>query len=190
MERFAKENPTLDLFERVSCGRGIRVKNSLKAGSTILSCLPYLSVSKSDLQGRICDSCFTVRNDSLQRCSSCKAIYYCGKTCQKSAWSIHKLECKYLKEMSPKMPGDTSRMLALLLLKNIGNEAFFQDLMSHGDEIRQEKSEMFGHILTILRQYFRISDEVKSEMIFDVFCKVHCNAFTISDEEMKPVGRW
>jgi hypothetical protein len=30
---------------------------------------------------------------SLSRCSRCKNAFYCSKTCQKSAWKLHKYDC-------------------------------------------------------------------------------------------------
>ncbi|KAJ6518776.1 hypothetical protein C8R45DRAFT_949203 [Mycena sanguinolenta] len=33
-------------------------------------------------------------NQADQRCSNCKVATYCGMTCQKKAWSAHKMECE------------------------------------------------------------------------------------------------
>ena len=30
----------------------------------------------------------------FQKCNRCKIVYYCGKSCQKSDWKIHKKNCK------------------------------------------------------------------------------------------------
>ena len=33
----------------------------------------------------------------MQRCGGCRAVFYCGKDCQKSAWPTHKAACKVAK---------------------------------------------------------------------------------------------
>jgi hypothetical protein len=34
--------------------------------------------------------CFVCSSPSVQRCSKCNAVYYCGQRCQLSHWSTHK----------------------------------------------------------------------------------------------------
>lgn len=46
-------------------------------------------LARFDLRG-----CRTKYFKNIHRCSSCKNIYYCGKTCQKLDWIRHKKECK------------------------------------------------------------------------------------------------
>ena len=36
-----------------------------------------------------------VKKGNFKKCSSCKLIYYCSKTCQKASWPSHKRECRY-----------------------------------------------------------------------------------------------
>lgn len=47
----------------------------------------------------VCDHCGktqAVLGKKLKRCQRCMKTYYCGKDCQKSAWSQHKKVCKKL----------------------------------------------------------------------------------------------
>ncbi|KAF9562458.1 hypothetical protein CPC08DRAFT_633992 [Agrocybe pediades] len=40
-----------------------------------------------------CANCGKPGNPTLQVCSSCKAVKYCSKSCQKAHWKIHKPQC-------------------------------------------------------------------------------------------------
>lgn len=42
--------------------------------------------------GRQCNNCGIVK-DELQRCGRCKAVAYCSRECQASAWKDHKRVC-------------------------------------------------------------------------------------------------
>ena len=53
---------------------------------------------------------------TVQRCAKCKVPYYCGSTCQRAAWKLgHKVECKYLTSVAPRVPPP----LVLLLLRTL-----------------------------------------------------------------------
>ena len=53
---------------------------------------------------------------TLPRCGKCKLPYYCGSTCQRAAWKLgHKVECKYLASVAPRVPPP----LVLLLLRTL-----------------------------------------------------------------------
>ena len=180
-------NFNFEIFITPSRGRGIKTNTFVTKGISVLSCEPYAFVSRSELYRKICDNCLSL-GDSLQRCSACKMVYYCNQTCQKKAWGTHKLECKYLKKMSPIMPSDTVRLLALLLLKN-ELAVWLRDLVSHSEKIRQEKGDVFAYMLEMLNKYLAGSIRENNETIFELFCKVNCNAFTICDGELKPIGK-
>lgn len=55
----------------------------------------------------------------------CKYVRYCSVTCQKAAWtgsssglkSGHREECAYLQRVKPKIPTDTVRLLARIILR-------------------------------------------------------------------------
>lgn len=69
-------------------------------------------------------------------------MYYCGKGCQREAWSIHKPECVSLRRVAPRVIPDAARLLARLIRKlrkggdlvksyyTEGNFRMFKDLMS------------------------------------------------------------
>lgn len=57
------------------------------------------------------------------KCSNCSYVYYCNRTCQKEAWSIHKRECSFLRKIAPRTVPDAARVLSRIILKlNNGGE--------------------------------------------------------------------
>ena len=180
---------SFEICHKPSRGRGINTRRFLAKGTCVLSSEPYAFVSSSEKHGKICDSCLACAEVAVRprRCSACKTVYYCSQMCQKNAWKTHKQECKYLQKLFPIVPSDTVRLLGLLLLKN-DSENVLRDLVSHSEEIRQDKSEVFAYVLEILKKYLGGGMEWSSEKIFELFCKLHCNAFTICDGELRPIG--
>ena len=57
---------------------------------------PYLRALQAILrQGAAsCDACF--KETDVSMCGGCKAVVYCGRSCQKLGWSHHKGDCKTL----------------------------------------------------------------------------------------------
>ena len=181
-----KGDGNFEIFNTPSRGRGIKTKVPINKGTSVLSCEPYAFVSTSELRREICDDCLSPV-DGLQRCSACKMVYYCDKTCQRKAWRVHKLECKHLKKMSPIMPGDTVRLLAALLLKN-DTTKWLDDLVRHSEKIVHEKGDVFAYMLEMLSKYLDGTVQGNSAAIFELFCKINCNAFSICDSDLKPIG--
>lgn len=44
-------------------------------------------------------------------------MHYCGRSCQRDAWTIHKKECSNLKRVLPKIVPDAARLLARIIIK-------------------------------------------------------------------------
>ncbi|CAI6332046.1 unnamed protein product [Periconia digitata] len=51
--------------------------------------------SVANPQALVCGTCgqAPAPGASLQRCSRCKAAFYCSKVCQKVAWKVHRTDC-------------------------------------------------------------------------------------------------
>ena len=48
---------------------------------------------------KICASCAEIK-ESMQRCTRCKAAYYCNATCQLAHWQVHKQPCLAAAQLS------------------------------------------------------------------------------------------
>ena len=85
----------------------------------------HVTISNNVISDSVCDQCLSTPNiwDNVQpvkmsKCSRCKQVYYCNSTCQKQAWTLHKMECKYLTRILPKQPPGLAKLIMRLLIKN------------------------------------------------------------------------
>ncbi|XP_060555621.1 histone-lysine N-methyltransferase SMYD3-like [Ruditapes philippinarum] len=169
----------------------------MKIGNAVLEEEPYCHVLLQEHRSTLCDRCFT-SGDSLKKCTGCGEVWYCDKACQKRDWAVHKLECKCLKQVSPKIPMDSVRlMLRLIITKskdlpmNSPWSRKFDDLMTHSEEIRADKTrtEQFGKMVFTLTEYAGKAVSLPSAAeLYDTFCRMVINSFTISDGELKDLG--
>ena len=113
----------------------------------MLRCLPFAHVVALESRETVCDGCMRVASETIyQKCSGCKAVYYCTVDCQRNAWvNYHRKECKCLRKVSPKIPTDTVRLMARIIFKlqegelktfatlPDGTKRYLEDLMTHPD---------------------------------------------------------
>uniref|UniRef100_A0A1B0CCT8 MYND-type domain-containing protein n=2 Tax=Lutzomyia longipalpis TaxID=7200 RepID=A0A1B0CCT8_LUTLO len=121
---------------------------TIKQGTCILTEKPFVHVLKAKYRKERCDHCFS--SGKVLKCSGCEYVYYCNRTCQTEAWNLHKIECPYLKKITPRIVPDAARILARIILKlQQGGDLEkgyytklcyrkFRDLMSHYHEIRND----------------------------------------------------
>ncbi|XP_076183551.1 SET and MYND domain containing, class 3 isoform X2 [Ptiloglossa arizonensis] len=135
----------------------MRIQNGYKrlpvaTGTTILTAKPFAYVLRSVYRNERCDHC--LQSGKLLKCSACQCVYYCNRSCQQGAWSIHNTECANLKRVSPKVVPDVARLMARIIIKlnqgggeEIGyysdtNYRKFKDLMSHYSDIKKDEKKM------------------------------------------------
>ncbi|XP_019382259.1 PREDICTED: histone-lysine N-methyltransferase SMYD3 [Gavialis gangeticus] len=140
------------------------------------------------------------RNENLLRCSQCKIARYCGKHCQKEDWQDHKRECRCLKSIEPNIPPDSVRLVGRIVFKLLRESACpseklytLADLQSNIEKLSEEMKEGLGHLAQTLQLYLKAEVQDASQLspaidIFQIFAKVTCNCFTISNGEMQDVG--
>ncbi|GFO00665.1 histone-lysine N-methyltransferase smyd3 [Plakobranchus ocellatus] len=93
-----------------------------KKGSVIMEAKPYAHVICQKFIGNHCNFCMK-GSEHLKKCGGCKSIRYCGLTCQKGDWKIHKTECEIMKRV-PNLPTDSIRLYLRLIICHLVRPTF------------------------------------------------------------------
>ncbi|CAM5143813.1 unnamed protein product [Natator depressus] len=190
----------LEKFPSPGRGSGLRALKRARPGELLYRAEPFACTVTKQRLGGVCERCLR-RNERLLRCSQCKIARYCDTRCQKEAWQEHKQECKCLKSIEPNFPPDSVRLVGRIVFKLLGQSAAcpseklysFSDLQSNIEELSEEMKEGLRHLAQTLQLYLRVEIQDAFQLlpaidIFQIFAKVTCNCFTISNGEMQDVG--
>ncbi|KAF5299334.1 hypothetical protein FQA39_LY02507 [Lamprigera yunnana] len=175
-------------------------KKLIKPGTLLISEQPFAYVLGSKYRMEYCDVCFLKKD--LQRCANCHFVYYCGKTCQKDGWPVHKLECNNIKNIMPKVLPDAARLLARLIKKlNKGGGDIksyyaknkyrkFKDLISHYPNVKEDpvRMEHFTSLCGVLSEFLGNEFMPNPIELMGIYGRMCVNSFTICDEELKGLG--
>eukprot|EP01018_Ginkgo_biloba_P035137 Gb_12569 [translate_table: standard] len=182
-------------------GRCLVATRPFSRGELVLVQEPYVSVLDSASLNKRCDACFHLYR-SLKRCSACKMTWYCSSTCQRNEWKLHQHECKAivnLKEGKQQAPTPSLRlMLRLLFRRKLQNDGVISNMgmdnyklvealpthMSDVDEKRLVLYAQMAHLVNMIMQF----EDVETKEITQNFCRFACNAHTICDAELRPIG--
>ncbi|XP_060214207.1 histone-lysine N-methyltransferase ASHR1 isoform X2 [Lycium barbarum] len=119
----ALSNKGLTVSSLPQKGRCLFTTRDFSPGEVIISEEPYVSVPNKSAK---CEWCFTSTN--LKKCSACHLVHYCGNTCQKSDWKLHRVECKVLskveKERIKSITPSIRLMVKLYLRRKLQHEKF------------------------------------------------------------------
>nr|XP_013799382.1 PREDICTED: histone-lysine N-methyltransferase SMYD3 isoform X2 [Apteryx mantelli mantelli] len=119
---------------------------------------------------------------------------------RKEAWQDHKQECKCLKSIKPNFPPDSVRLAGRIVFKLLRPSVClseklysFSDLQSNTEQLSEEMKEGLRHLAQTLQLYLKAEIQDASQLppaidFFQIFTKVTCNCFTISNGEMQDVG--
>ncbi|XP_026323711.1 histone-lysine N-methyltransferase ASHR1 [Hyposmocoma kahamanoa] len=175
--------------------------STIKAGDLLLTEQPFAFVLSSKEKGLRCDNC--LEKGKVLKCSGCQFVHYCGRICQKEAWSDHKWECANLKRVSPKVIPDAARMLAKIinrLNRGDGNSyrAFYsatsfrmwKDLMSHYSDLKADKKRMdhFTSLCVVLYEFLKDISLPNTVELMGLYGRMVINSFTILDNDMNSIG--
>ncbi|XP_018566236.1 histone-lysine N-methyltransferase SMYD3 [Anoplophora glabripennis] len=175
-------------------------KQPIPQGSVIIQEKPFVYNLSSKFRTERCDFCF--KEGQLSKCSVCRYVYYCGRTCQKEAWTLHKLECQHLKAISPRILPDAARLLARLIkilakggdsIKSYYTEKnfrTFKDLMSHYTEIKNDtgKMEHLSSLYGVLFKFFDGEMLPNSADLMGMYGRMCVNSFSICNQELHSIG--
>ncbi|TKV91821.1 hypothetical protein SEVIR_9G123000v4 [Setaria viridis] len=181
-------------------GRGLVASRTFFPGEVIISQEPYTSTPNKILVRSSCDHCFASSN--LRKCSACRVTWYCSSDCQKEEWKLHQLECRVmaaLTEDRKKMLTPTIRLMVRLVLKrklqnekaipssNIDNYYLVEALESHISKVDENQLVLYAQMANLVSLILP-SLELDLKEIAHTFSKFACNAHTICDPELRPLG--
>ncbi|KAF8757501.1 hypothetical protein HU200_010831 [Digitaria exilis] len=181
-------------------GRGLVAARTFFPGEVIICQEPYVSTPNKILVGSSCDHCFVSNN--LRKCSVCRVTWYCSSDCQKKEWKQHQLECRAmaaLPEDRNKMLTPTIRLMVRLILKRklqnekvipssgIDNYYLVDVLESHISEVDENQLILYAQMANLVNLILP-SLELDLKEIAHTFSKFACNAHTICDPELRPLG--
>ncbi|KAF7829866.1 histone-lysine N-methyltransferase ASHR1 [Senna tora] len=181
-------------------GRCLLATRDFYPGEVIISQEPYVCVpNKSSVETR-CDGCFATSN--LKKCSGCQVVWYCGSKCQKSDWKLHRLECEVLSKLDKdkrKSVTPSIRLMVKLYLRRklqsekiipstaIDNYNLVGALVAHMSDINEEQLVLYAQMANLVKIILQWP-EIDIKEIAENFSKFACNAHTICDSELRPLG--
>ncbi|CAA0364667.1 unnamed protein product [Arabidopsis thaliana] len=181
-------------------GRSLFTARDFRPGEVILSQKPYICVPNNTSSESRCDGCFKTNN--LKKCSACQVVWYCGSSCQKSEWKLHRHECKALTRLEKekrKFVTPTIRLMVRLYIKrNLQNEkvlpitttdnySLVEALVSHMSEIDEKQMLLYAQMANLVNLILQFPS-VDLREIAENFSKFSCNAHSICDSELRPQG--
>ncbi|XP_058754215.1 histone-lysine N-methyltransferase ASHR1-like [Vicia villosa] len=177
-------------------GRSLFTTRDFYPGEVIISQEPYVCVSTH----KRCDGCF--RTTNLSKCSRCQVVWYCGTPCQKSEWRLHRLECEALSRLDDRKRKSVTPsirlMLKLYLRRKLQDEKIIpstamdnyklvEALVAHMSDITEEQLVLYAQMANLVHLILQWP-EINIKEIAEIFSKFACNAHTICDSELRPLG--
>ncbi|XP_057532445.1 histone-lysine N-methyltransferase ASHR1 [Amaranthus tricolor] len=177
-------------------GRSLFTTKNLSPGEVIIRQEPYISVANSSK----CEVCFTPVN--VKKCTGCHVVWYCGSTCQKADWKLHRVECQTLSKLEKerlKYLTSSIRLMVKLYLKRkpqeqkvmpttlTDNYNAVEALISHMSELDEKQLVLYAQMANLVSVILQWPGLDLKE-IAENFSKLSCNAHTICDQELRPLG--
>ncbi|KAL5558349.1 hypothetical protein UlMin_034560 [Ulmus minor] len=181
-------------------GRCLFTTRDFHPGEVIISEKPYVCVPNNSGVLSRCDGCFGTSN--LKKCSACQVVWYCSSKCQKEEWKLHRLECEALSKLEMERRKSVTPsirlMLKLYIKRKMENDKVIpttaldgyklvEALVSHMSEIDEMQLVLYAQMANLVNLILQQSD-INIKEIAENFSKLACNAHTICDSELRPLG--
>ncbi|EPS73138.1 hypothetical protein M569_01616, partial [Genlisea aurea] len=185
-------------------GRCLFTTRDFSPGEVIISENPYISVSSKTKESpkSKCEWCFS--SVSVKKCSGCKFVCYCGSSCQKLDWRLHSVECQKLSELSldrlKSLTSSLRLMLRLCIRRKLEIEEVYpttasenyknvEALVSHFSKFDEKRMVLYAQMADLVHIIHRSPEsEISIKEVAENFSKLACNAHTICDCELNPLG--
>ncbi|KAK6114806.1 hypothetical protein DH2020_007075 [Rehmannia glutinosa] len=167
----ALNNKSLTISTFPEKGRCLFTTRDFSPGEVIISESPYVSVPNKNKESpeSKCEWCFSSTN--LKKCSACHVVWYCSSTCQKSDWKLHCVECQALKKVDKERLKSITPSIRLMVRLCIR---------------RKLENQKMANLVNLILQW--PDSEINIKEIAEIFSKLACNAHTICDSELRPLG--
>ncbi|KAL7118030.1 hypothetical protein ACP275_03G110000 [Erythranthe tilingii] len=185
-------------------GRCLFTTRDFSPGEVIISQIPYVAVPNKNKESpeSKCEWCFS--SNTLKACSACRVVWYCSSNCQKSDWKFHRVECRTLskvdKERVKLLTPSVRLMVKLCIRRKLEIEKIFpatvadnykhvDALVSHMSEVEEKQLILYAQMANLVNLILQWPDsEINIKEIAENFSKLACNAHTICDSELRPLG--
>ncbi|XP_052899084.1 histone-lysine N-methyltransferase SMYD3 isoform X2 [Anopheles moucheti] len=176
-------------------------KSIHRRGDVILQEKPFACVLDPRYRESRCDRCF--KEAKVMKCSNCLYVRYCGRSCQKEAWSNHKEECEKLKALPSCLVVPAAALMMARIVRRLlkGGDTHkgyytsklyrkFSDLMPHEENIQQDSKRMdhFGTLFVVLQRLLDEAARPTKMELLRIYGKMCINTFNILDNEMNTIG--
>ncbi|KAK6114862.1 hypothetical protein DH2020_007131 [Rehmannia glutinosa] len=200
----ALNNKSLTISTFPEKGRCLFTTRDFSPGEVIISESPYVSVPNKNKESpeSKCEWCFSSTN--LKKCSACHVVWYCSSICQKSDWKLHCVECQALKKVDKErlksITPSIRLMVRLCIRRKLENQKIFpttatdnyklvEALVSHMSDVNEKQLVLYAQMANLVNLILQWPDsEINIKEIAEIFSKLACNAHTICDSELRPLG--
>ncbi|OMO50096.1 hypothetical protein COLO4_38232 [Corchorus olitorius] len=185
------ENEGLTVSSDPMKGRCLIANKVFSPGDVIIREEPYACAPKrfTSTSDPVCQGCFKSSKSNLHKCSACQVVWYCGIECQRFDWKMHKIECQAISRLDNNWRNSVTPEIRLMIVPTtaIDNYKLVQKLVAHLSSISEEKLLLYTREAEIVKLMLQWPDINLSETI-ENFSKLSCNAHTITDSKMGPLG--
>ncbi|XP_057795841.1 histone-lysine N-methyltransferase ASHR1 isoform X2 [Salvia miltiorrhiza] len=185
-------------------GRCLLAARDFSPGEVILSENPYVSVPNKNKESPLCKCEWCFSSTNLKKCSACHVVWYCSSKCQRSDWKLHSEECRVLSKVDKQRVSSLTPSLRLMvklcirrkleiekviLTSTTESYKYVEALVSHMSDIDEKQLLLYAQMANLVNLILQWPDsQINVKEIAENFSKLACNAHTICDGELRPLG--
>lgn len=186
-------------------GRCLVAREAIAPGDVVLEEFPWAAAIFPDRVQSLCDHTLKASSQRLLRCSKTKVARYCSREAQAAAWkAYYRDESRALEALRGGDPEFLCRRPVLRLLartfwrRRTGSPARWRiasellcnnwPLFTDARKIELAKIAADCHQILKLEASSPTGEDPSVEIITAMLARISCNALTITDDDLKPIG--